>query len=122
MIELLIASIMTLMRNPFTPLIASAVISSILVLPFLLLELINRQEFRAREGFPFTLFAWLWLQPVAFGLILMPTVRYMRAGNKSRLYPIRLLLSAAVLILIAWLWVDLLLDQMPCFLGVPNCD
>jgi len=27
-----------------------------------------------------------------------------------------------VLILIAWLWAGALVDQMPCFLGVPNCD
>jgi hypothetical protein len=26
------------------------------------------------------------------------------------------------LILLAWLWVGLIHDQMPCFLGVPNCN
>jgi hypothetical protein len=24
--------------------------------------------------------------------------------------------------LIAWLWISIVLDRMPCFLGVPNCD
>jgi hypothetical protein len=28
----------------------------------------------------------------------------------------------ATLIFIAWMWVAVVLDQMPCFLGVPNCD
>jgi hypothetical protein len=32
------------------------------------------------------------------------------------------LLSAAALIIIAWLWGSVILDQMPCFLGVPKCD
>jgi len=36
--------------------------------------------------------------------------------------PIRLLLKVVFMILIAGLWVGILLDQMPCFLGVLNCD
>ncbi len=110
------------MKNVFTTLKSPAMISSMLVLPFLILELINRQSFRAREGFPIMLFALLWLLPVAGMLILEPIVRTVRAGNKSRMYPLRLLLSAGFLILIAWLWGAILLDQLPCFLGVPNCD
>ncbi len=110
------------MKNVFATIRFPAIISSILVLPFIVLELINRQDFRAREGFPVTLFAALWLLPVAFILILVPTVRNMRAGNRSRMYPISLLLSTGALIVIAWLWGSIILDQMPCFLGVPYCD
>jgi hypothetical protein len=36
--------------------------------------------------------------------------------------PINLLLRVAFLALIAWMWGGILIDQMPCFLGVPNCD
>jgi hypothetical protein len=28
----------------------------------------------------------------------------------------------AALIFIAWLWGSAILDQLPCFLGVPACD
>ncbi len=34
----------------------------------------------------------------------------------------RLMPRVAIVVLIAWLWVGLVVDQMPCFLGVPNCD
>jgi hypothetical protein len=64
----------------------------------------------------------LWLLPVAFFLILTPTIRNVQAGNRSRAYLITLVLSAAALILIAGLWGSVILDQMPCFLGVPYCD
>jgi uncharacterized membrane protein len=84
------------------------------------LELINRRSFH--EDFPIPLFGILWLLPVTFILILMPIVRNVRAGNRIRVNPISLLLRVAFLILIAWLWVGIILDQMPCFLGVPNCD
>lgn len=32
------------------------------------------------------------------------------------------LVSLAVMVLLAGSWAGILLDQMPCFLGVPNCD
>jgi ABC-type amino acid transport system permease subunit len=86
----------------------------------MILELINRRSFH--EGFPIVLFGLLWLLPVAFILILMPIVRNVRAGNRIMVNPISLLLRVAFLILIAWLWGGIILDQMPCFLGVPNCD
>ena len=31
-------------------------------------------------------------------------------------------ISALAALLTAWLWIGILMDQMPCFLGVPNCD
>ena len=110
------------MKSVFTTVRLPVIISSILVLPFMILELINRQGFRAREGFPLTLLAVLWLLPVVFFLILMPAARKMRAGTRSEMQHVSLLLSAAAMILIAWLWGSTIFDQMPCFLGIPNCD
>jgi len=52
----------------------------------------------------------------------MPIVQNVRAGNKIAGNPISLLIKVVVLILIAWLWAGIVLDQMPCFLGVANCD
>jgi hypothetical protein len=32
------------------------------------------------------------------------------------------LLRVVFLAFIARMWIGILIDQMPCFLGVPNCD
>lgn len=96
------------------------IISLILVLPFISLELTNRRNFH--EDFPISLFVILWLLPMAATLILMPIVRNMQAKNRVKTDPIGLLLRVAFLIPIVWLWVGIILDQMPCFLGVQYCD
>jgi hypothetical protein len=97
-----------------------ALISLLVVLPFMLLELASRREFH--EAFPLALFALMWLLGLVFLLILMPLVRSLRAGERGRLELAGVLVRVAMLGLIAWLWVNILLDQLPCFLGVPFCD
>ena len=97
-----------------------AIVSSILVLPFMALELINRRNYH--EGFPITLFGLLWLLPLAFIFILRSSGRNVRPGFRITANPIILSLGLTLMILIAGLWFGVLLDQMPCFLGVPNCD
>jgi hypothetical protein len=59
---------------------------------------------------------------MVFILILRPVVRNVQSGNAFAARPFLLLLTLALLALIAWIWVGALIDQMPCFLGVPNCD
>jgi hypothetical protein len=49
-------------------------------------------------------------------------VRGLRAGETILAHPIALLLRVAVLAFVAIGWANLVRDQMPCFLGVPNCD
>ena len=94
--------------------------SFMLVLPLMIMEVVNRRSFN--EGFPILLFIVMWLLPVIFLLILTPMIRTVRAGNSLLGSPIKLLLSIAFLVLIAIVWTSALVDQMPCFLGVPNCD
>ena len=108
------------MKNTLIHLRSPAIISALLVLPFMILEVVNRRAYR--EGFPISLFAILWLLPLAFMLVLTPMVREVRAGNSLVANPINLLLRVALLTLIAWLFVGIVVDQMPCFLGVANCD
>jgi hypothetical protein len=62
------------------------------------------------------------LLPVAFIVNLVPIVRNVRAGNSLVAIPINVLLAVAILVLIAMTWGALLVDQIPCFMGVPNCD
>jgi hypothetical protein len=90
------------------------------MVPFMITELVIRQNFN--RDFPIPLFIIMWLLPMSFLLILMPIVRNMRMGNRLMAHPVSLMIRMLVLILIAWLWINILIDQMPCFLGVPNCD
>jgi hypothetical protein len=106
--------------NVLTNLKWPAFISAILVFPLLILEWVNRRAFQ--EGFPIPLFAILWLLPVVFMFILAPVVRNVRAGKRTTGKPLILALRVVLMLLIAWLWINILVDQMPCFLGVPSCD
>ena len=111
---------MNLMKNMLTNLRLPAIISFFLMLPFLILELVNRRNFN--EGFPVPLFGFLWVLPILFILTLTPIVQTIRAGNNVMAKPISLVLRVALLLFIAWFWGNIVMDQMPCFLGVPNCD
>ena len=73
-------------------------------------------------NFPIVLFAVMWLLAMAFVMILAPVVRSARAGGGVLANPTGLLVRTAFLIPIAAFWLALVVDQMPCFLGVPNCD
>lgn len=94
--------------------------SSVLVLPFIILELVNRRDFP--NGFPIPLFGFMWLTALTFIAILMPIVRSYQASSQTAPSSLSVLPRIALLALIAWMWVSLVIDQMPCFLGVPNCD
>lgn len=107
------------MKNMFLTLRSPALISLFLIIPFMIMEVVNRREFN--EGFPFPLFIIMWLLPVLFILTGMPILRNMR-GDNVLAGPALLLIRVVILIFIAWFWAALLIDQMPCFLGVPNCD
>ena len=108
------------MKNIIRNIKSPAFISLLITLPFAILELANRQNIH--EGFPFPLFFMLWLLSIAFILILMPIVRNIQAGNSLMAHPVSLLVRVALLIILAIIWGSLLIDQMPCFMGVPNCD
>ena len=94
----------------------SAIIGSLLVLPFVVLELVNT------GSFPIPLFVVMWLLGFSFMFIAMPVARVVRDRNIQIVRPLSLVSRVVCLILIVFFWVGLALDQMPCFLGVSNCD
>jgi hypothetical protein len=98
---------------------AATVFSSVLVLPLMTLQLVNRSD---AQQVPFVLFALLWLLPFMWWLLLVPTVEASRRLRNAGASLIKLLPSVATLALMAWFWTGVVVDQMPCFLGVPNCD
>jgi hypothetical protein len=105
-----------IIRNLITP----AIISLVLLLPFTVLELVNRRRFS--EGFPIALFALMWALTFSFIVILVPVMRGLREGDEEQTSPLALAPKVILLTLIASLWGFLVIDQMPCFLGVLNCD
>ncbi len=61
--------------------------------------------------------------PVAAGVIASAQiVRTLRAGGKLFAHPIHWIIAILISSFIAIGWVNLILDQWSCFIGVPNCD
>lgn len=61
--------------------------------------------------------------PVAAGIIAgEPIVNTLRAGGSLFAHPLLLLIVVALLFFFAAGVVGLVVDQWPCFMGVPNCD
>jgi hypothetical protein len=58
----------------------------LLILPFMIMEVVNRQRFN--EGFPFMLFFVMWLNLFAIGLILLPILRGRRTGEHDMANPV----------------------------------
>ena len=102
-------------------LVTAAIISFLLVLPLAILEAVNNTITRENVFGLLLLFGVLWLLPTAFIVILLSVLRSAR-GNRLAATPITLSLKVASLALIAMVWGWGLMDQLPCFLGIPNCD
>lgn len=61
--------------------------------------------------------------PVAAGIIAGgPIVSSLRAGGSLFAHPIHLIIVVVISFLFAASVVSLIVDQWPCFIGVPNCD
>jgi hypothetical protein len=90
-------------------------LATLLLLPLAILEVTQRRAYQ--EGFPWALFALLWLLAVAFVRLLPPVL-----GRQAGVSRLRLGLAVAGLVLLASAWGAIVVDQLPCFLGVPNCD
>lgn len=105
--------------------LASAVLFGLLIIsPFAFMEYWNNPVIQSGEyPFPYMLFSALWLPPTISFLVVTPIVRSVRAGESILKQPVGLVLRVLVLLFMATIWVHLIIDQMPCFLGgVPGCD
>lgn len=109
-----------IMQSILANLRVPAIISFLLILPFMVMEIVNRRNFN--EGFPIPLFVIMWLLPLLFILTALPIVRNIRAGNSIIANPVILVVRFIFLALLVWMWFGILIDQMPCFVGVPLCD
>ncbi len=109
-------------KSILTTLGSAAFIGFILTLPFAILEFLNQAITQQNAPGLIVLFSLLWLLPTAFIVLLAPLVRTVRAGNSLLATPVSLVFRVAFMALLAMMWGGILIDQLPCFLGVPNCD
>jgi hypothetical protein len=65
--------------------------------------------------------AWL-LSVVALVFAVAPIVRGMRAGVGIAASPLNLLVAGVILVLVVSFVAGVVIDQYPCWIGVPNCD
>jgi hypothetical protein len=111
-----------MMKAIATDLRPAVVIGLILVLPFAFLEFLFNSISRQNAPGLIVLFSLMWLLPTAFIVVLAPITRTVRAGSSILANPVALLARVALLALLAMAWGAMLADQLPCFIGVPNCD
>ena len=77
--HLLLVSTGDLMQAILKPIGSPALLSLLLIFPFLIMEVVNRRNFD--EGFPFMLFYLLWFSLFAISLILLPIMQARRPAN-----------------------------------------
>jgi hypothetical protein len=95
-------------------------VSASLVAPFIILEWVNRSA--TAPEFPVALFVFMALHSLLMVFALAPTVRRVLAARSiTELTPAHWggILFGALLIV---LYAAAIIDQWPCFMGVPNCD
>ena len=100
--------------------VTSLSITAVLVAPFIVLQLVNRRAFD--EDFPVVLFMFMSAHSLLIVLLLTPALRRLR--TERALSALKLghwagLVLSGVLI---YAYVNVVIDQFACFLGVPNCD
>ena len=106
--------------NERSSLKTAAIVSAALMLPFVVLESVNSPN--AVTGLPVVLFVFMWVLAFAFVAILIPLPRNLHVNRWTAPHVVGVLSRIAVLALLGFMWVSVTADQMPCFLGVPNCD
>ena len=108
------------MKTAAHPFRFAALAGLALILPFAIMQVINVGVRRDDAPDLIVLFGLLWLLPA---LSIASGLRMLRPPPGSDTSPrSRIVIAAVISIAATALWGGLLADQMPCFLGVPNCD
>ncbi|HEU5289180.1 MAG TPA: hypothetical protein VFU05_00975 [Cyclobacteriaceae bacterium] len=97
----------------------SIIVGLLATLPFMIMEAVNR--WHESYNFPFVLFVTLWILASVF----LATLFIIFNDVKSKRYPRgmwKLVLSSTIMVAALTVWLLIISDQMPCFLGVQKCD
>jgi drug/metabolite transporter (DMT)-like permease len=100
--------------------VASLLISLTLVAPFIVLQWVNRRTFD--EVFPFVLFTFMSLHSLFIVLLLTPALQRLRTERSPRTLKPGHWIGLLLGVFLVYVYVNVVIDQLPCFLGVPNCD
>jgi len=109
-------------KNIATHIKSAALISLILVLPFAILEILHNTITKQNAPGLILLFALLWLLATAFIVLFAPILQSIRAGKNLLANPVTLFFKVIFLLIIVAVWGVVFVDQLPCFIGIPNCD
>ena len=107
-------------RGLFYRLRTAVLVSSTLVVPFVVLQWVNRRAIH--EDFPFVLFAFMFLHALCIVLLVAPALRQLRSGRHLKALKFRHVAGLAIAAVLISVYAEVVVDQLPCFLGVPNCD
>ena len=107
------------MKTAAHPFRFAALAGLALILPFAIMQVINVGVSRDDAPDLLVLFGLLWLLPA---LSIGSGLRMLRPPAGEHSTRSRIVAAAVISIVATALWGGLLADQMPCFLGVPNCD
>ena len=100
----------------------AALAGVLLVLPFAVLEARTSTITEQNASGLIVLFGLLWLLAAVFVVVLTAIVRHAWFGRDTPTRLVSVGVRVAVLAVIAAVWVSIVVDQMPCFLGIANCD
>lgn len=92
----------------------------LLTAPFIILEWINTPGFLSM-GVP-PLFFIMWFSGSIFTFVLRSVLFALQDRKKIKVNLFIVIMKIAFLILLTWIFVGLVIDQWPCFIGIPNCD
>jgi hypothetical protein len=101
-------------------LLAPLLLGAVLVVPFAFLELVNRWGYR--EDFPYVLFAFMSVHALAIALLLTPGLRRLWTARRLAALTPRHWAGLVLAGFVGWAYAGVIMDQLPCFLGVLNCD
>lgn len=116
------------MKNFIANLKLPASLGFLLILPFMCLALIfditeRLNVFSLKNAADYiVVFGLLWLGLTASVFLVRQIVRNIRAGESLLAHPAKMIFVAAALSCIAIIVGGIIVDQYPCWLGVPNCD
>lgn len=105
------------LRRRFTLILAFAMV---LVAPFAAMEAVNSSQ--AQAELPALLFAFMFAHAALIAAAVTPAVQQALRTQSVRSLNLLHWFGLVAGIVLLGIYIGVVLDQMPCFLGVPNCD
>lgn len=99
---------------------ASLLISATLVAPFIVLQLVNRRTLH--EDFPHVLFTFMSLHSLFIVLLLTPALRRLKTERSLRALGLGHWAGLLLGVFLVFVYTNVVIDQLPCFLGISHCD